>query len=201
MKLNLLQIGACPKNEKRLADEADALPPLYVFATGHQFSHPLTMFDSISPIYALSVWAPRPHTPAVSVKKMEVNVKVGHSVKCYITDTSSLLLFLLLWLFLICDEDTVLPPLPAPCIAVSWLLFVEREISSRCWPLPLAVLSVQSFQICRLKSFFQFEDQLSNLNKTYCVVFRNALTPFLSYFNIFLLPVSHRSNKQYHFDS
>lgn len=161
MKLNLLQIGTCPKNDKRLAEEADTVPPLYVFATGHQFSQPLTMFDSISPIYALSVWAPRPHTTAVSVKKMEVNLKVGHGVKCYITDTSSLLLFLLLWLFLRCDEDIVLPPLPAPCIAVSWLLFVEWEISSKRWPLSLAVLSVQSFQI---KSVFQFEDQLLNLN-------------------------------------
>lgn len=47
-KLNLLQNGACPRNDKRLADKADTLPSLFVFAGGHQFSHPLTMFDSAS---------------------------------------------------------------------------------------------------------------------------------------------------------
>lgn len=60
IKLNLLQNDACLKNDKRLADKADTLPPLYVSATGHQFSHPLTMFDSISPTYAQSVEAPLP---------------------------------------------------------------------------------------------------------------------------------------------
>lgn len=52
MTLNLLQNGGCPKNDERLVRErADTLPALYVFASRHQLSHPLTMFDRISPIY------------------------------------------------------------------------------------------------------------------------------------------------------
>lgn len=80
-KLNQLQNGGCTKNDERLIrGKADTLPPLYMLASGHQLSHPLTMFDSVSPKYGFILnlfHLDSPCPPAVLVKKMEVNVKAG----------------------------------------------------------------------------------------------------------------------------
>lgn len=90
--------GTCPKSTKGLADKAEPLPHLCVFAAGHQFSHPPTMFDSISAIYASVCLSPHqppwPHPAPASAKEMVVDVKLGQSIKCYITSLSLVVLLL-----------------------------------------------------------------------------------------------------------
>lgn len=73
-----------------MADKAGTFPPVYVFAAGHQFSHPLTMFDSISPIYCFVCLHLPPRPQSAAPKKAGVHQKVGHNVKCYITNLLSL---------------------------------------------------------------------------------------------------------------
>lgn len=107
--------------------------------------------------------APPTHTPlpqpAASFEKPDAGVKVGHSVKSYITDTSSLWLFLLLSDFFLNVRMTffVFFYFPA-CFPVRLLLFVDLEIFFKRWPRSPAFLSAQSFQTHHLNTFNLWTD-------------------------------------------